>query len=222
MIKSLVFFRRRPGLDVETFRRHWQTTHRDLVTKIPGVRRYVQHPVDDSGYRHHDPVYDGVAELCFDDMDAVRALDSDGAVAAVLADEDNFIDADSRGQILAEEVVVVDGAPRPGSLTMFAFINRLPGSDPARFSQYWRETHGPIAARVPGLVRYVQNHVLSGIYRAGREPVYDGIPQTWFDDLEAMRVAAPSPELAATRADEPNFMVTGNLPFVICTPIEIV
>lgn len=222
MIKSLVFFRRRPDLDVAAFRRHWQTTHRDLVTAIPGLRRYVQHPTDDSGYRRHEPSYDGVAELCFDDLEALRALNDDPATAAVLDDEQNFLDPASRGQLLTEEVVVVDGDPAAGGVTMFAFLNRLAGSDPAAFSRYWRETHGPIAARVPGMRRYVQNHVIANIYAAGREPLYDGVAQTWFDDLEAIRMSASSAELAATRADEGNFMVTGRLPFVICTPLVIV
>ena len=32
--------------------------------------------------------------------------------------------------------------------------------DRAEALRYWREVHGPIVARVPGLRKYVQNHSL--------------------------------------------------------------
>jgi uncharacterized protein (TIGR02118 family) len=38
------------------------------------------------------------------------------------------------------------------------FITRKPGIDEAEFHRYWREVHGPIAARIPQLRRYVQSH----------------------------------------------------------------
>ena len=36
----------------------------------------------------------------------------------------------------------------------------------------------------------------------------------------AMRTSATSVELAKTRADEPNFMISGRLPFVVCVPVR--
>lgn len=38
------------------------------------------------------------------------------------------------------------------------FITRKPGMDEAEFHRYWREVHGPIAAMIPQLRRYVQSH----------------------------------------------------------------
>ena len=122
--------------------------------------------------------------------------------------------------MLAHEVVIVDGAPPPGALTMFAFLNRLPGTGAAAFHAYWRDHHGPIAARVPGLRRYVQNQVTVALAGDGA-PVFDGVAQTWFDDLDAVRTSARSEELQRTRADEPNFMLSGRLPFVVCFPIVL-
>ena len=38
---------------------------------------------------------------------------------------------------------------------------------------------------------------------------------TWFDDTQAMRISAASPEYAQVRNDEPNFIAPGPLPFII-------
>jgi uncharacterized protein (TIGR02118 family) len=85
-------------------------------------------------------------------------------------------------------------------------INRLPGMSVADFQRYWRETHAPIAAAIPGVRRYVQCHVLPELYDRHTVPPYDGAAELWFDDLDAMRAAIRSPEVAAAREDERNFI----------------
>ena len=78
---------------------------------------------------------------------------------------------------------------------------------------------------MPGQRRYVQNHVYRGIYEAGRTPPHDGAPMSWFDDLGALRASGASPELRATREDEPNFMAIAGpdarLPFIVAHEVEI-
>ena len=189
-MKRLDFFKRRTGLDLPAFRARVQETY--------AASPCVLHFTHDTGYRAHEPDFDCVVELAADDTVGVS-------------------DIGPSGSVLAHEVVIVDGEPSSEALTMFAFLNRLPGTKPAAFHAYWRDHHGPIAALVPGLRRYVQNQVIlaSG---AGDPPVFDGIAQTSFDDLDAVRDSARSPELQRTRADEPNFMISGRLPFVVCTP----
>ena len=44
---------------------------------------------------------------------------------------------------------------------------------------------------------------------------------SWFDDLDSLRASGKSPEYAETRADEPNFMISGRLPFVVAREVEI-
>jgi hypothetical protein len=41
---------------------------------LPGIRRYVQSHTRGEGYRKGEPVYDGIAEIWFDDPGAMRAL----------------------------------------------------------------------------------------------------------------------------------------------------
>lgn len=95
-------------------------------------------------------------------------------------------------------------------------ITRKPGLSVDAFQRYWRETHGPIAARIPGLRRYVQCHVLSALYEGGDAPAYDGAAELWFDDLESLREAMRSPEAQAAREDERNFIDHGRV-FAIVT-----
>ncbi len=85
-------------------------------------------------------------------------------------------------------------------------FNRKDGMSVEEFQRYWRETHGPIAARIPGVRRYVQNHTLPELYGTRHPPTYDGAAELWFDDLESMRAAFASPENQAAREDEKNFI----------------
>ena len=85
-------------------------------------------------------------------------------------------------------------------------ITRKEGMSVEEFQHYWRETHGPIAGRIPGLRRYVQCHVLPELYDRENAPAYDGAAELWFDDLEALRQAMRSPEVQAAREDERKFI----------------
>ena len=190
MAKRLLFLKRRADLDVTEFGAQLART------ATPGVTFHLTHA---SGYRRREPVFDAVIEARQTGAVFDRAL----------------IDESKSGSLIADEVVIVDGEPAPDSVTMFAFLNRLPNTDRASFQRYWRDHHGPIAGRVPGLRRYVQNHTAPD-----EDAPYDGVAQTWFDDLDAMRASAGSAELERTRADESNFMISGRLPFVVCVPVR--
>jgi uncharacterized protein (TIGR02118 family) len=221
MLKLLAFFKRKAGISVEDFQNHWRTHHADLVVRQSGLRRYIQNHTLLSAYDDNEPVYDGVAEAWFDDTESLRKNGRSAEYRAVREDEANFIDPDSIDVVLTDEVVIVDGAIPDPNVKMIAFLNKRPDVNVEFFQRYWRETHGPIAARIPGNRRYVQCHVRPGIYEAGRTPVFDGIPISWFEDPEALRASGASPEYRATRADEPNFMVSGKIPFVVATAHEI-
>ena len=68
------------------------------------------------------------------------------------------------------------------------------------FRRYWRNVHGPIGARMPGVRRYVQNHVL-----ADGAP-FDGLAEIWFDSPEAMRAAFTSEAAQEAAHDAANFL----------------
>lgn len=70
--------------------------------------------------------------------------------------------------------------------------------------RYWREVHGPIAAKTPGLRKYVQDHAIAA---PEGDLQFDGIAELWFDSQAAFEAATASPEWQATIADVPNFAV---------------
>ncbi len=70
--------------------------------------------------------------------------------------------------------------------------------------RYWREVHGPIASKIPGLRKYVQNHATAA---PQGDLQFGGIAELWFDSREALQSAMASPEWQATIADARNFAV---------------
>lgn len=221
MVKLVAFFRRKNGLTPEQFQQHWHTNHAELVVRQKGMRRYVQNHTLLSGYERGEPDYDGVAEAWFDSTEAMKALAPTSEYAAVRADEANFIDPASMGVVLTEEVVIVDGAVPENAVKWIGFIKKREDVSVEFFQRYWSETHGQLAAQIPGNRRYVQCRARKGIYATGRTPDFDGIPMSWFADLDALRASGRGPEMEATRADEVNFMAPGRIPFVVAREREI-
>jgi uncharacterized protein (TIGR02118 family) len=55
MVKVLTFLKRKPGMAVEEFQQYWLQRHPAVVTRLPGVRRYVQSHTLASAYRKGEP-----------------------------------------------------------------------------------------------------------------------------------------------------------------------
>ena len=215
MVNVIAIIKRKPGTTVEAFQDYWRTAHADIVRRLPGLRRYVQSHTLPSGYRKGEPAWDGIAEIWFDSMDALRALRGTPEQAAVDADEPRFIDKATRTTLLTDEHVIKDAPVAAGAAKWVEFLTRRPDLTVEAFQRHWREVHGPIAARIPQIRRYVQSHVRPGAYASGRTPRYDGVAITWFDDTQAMRASAATAEYATTRADETNFLASGEAPVII-------
>jgi len=214
MIKVMEIVRRRPGMDVEAFQAYWLDVHGPIVSRLPGLRRYVQSHPRQGGYRRGDMPFDGIAELWFDDSDALRALQGGAELAAVREDERVFIAADGHRQVFVDEHLIKDGPVTPGALKNVEFLHLSTDLGPEEGHRYWLEHHGPLAACIPTLSRYVQSHVRPGAYGRATPPRFDGVALTWWADLDAMRASAESPQYAATRADEPNF-IAGTPPVIL-------
>ncbi len=217
MVKAVSFFKRKAGMAVEEFQAYWRRRHPAAVTRLPGVRRYVQSHTRLAGYQKGEPIYDGIAELWFEDTKAMHALRGTKELEAVEADEAVFIDRSTMRLILTEEHVIKDGPAPPGGVKSVEFVTRKPGLEVDKFQRYWREVHGPIAAQIPMIRRYVQSHTRPSAYERGRTPAYDGVAITWFDDTQAMRASAATVQYARVRADEPSFIAPGDPPFIITT-----
>ena len=88
-------------------------------------------------------------------------------------------------------------------------LSRKPGWTHEQFVEHWVEIHAPLAHAVPGLRRYVQNHLRGERRRADIETIeleIDGIAELWFDDQATLETAAKSPEMQALHADGATFI----------------
>jgi uncharacterized protein (TIGR02118 family) len=96
-------------------------------------------------------------------------------------------------------------------IVRMGLLTRKPGLATEQFRQHWREVHGPLAAKLPGLRRYHQNYILGSPQRdpkgAQSDWRLDGISELWFDDPATMRAAIAPDAYRAVAADEPNCMV---------------
>lgn len=174
-------------MPLAAFHDHWRHTHAGIITRLPGIRRYVQnYPLAGTA------AFDAVAESSFDDSQAMKALARTREYAEVLADEPNFIDAASMGSIITEEHVLQDGPLPAGAVKHLRFLRREPGVEIDEFFRALLE-EGRRAAAAPGVVRYVQRHTRRGVYDSGRTPAFDAVEMRWLarrtPDASGMAVA---------------------------------
>lgn len=215
MYKVITLIKRRPGLGVEDFQARWRTVHGPLVGAAPGVRRYVQSHALLQGYTKGELLFDGIAEAWFDSAEAYEASERSSAMSAVRVAELELLDR-SRTVVMPVDVYVIKDRPVPlNAVKNIEFVNRRPGMALEPFGTYWRRVHGPMASRIPVLRRYEQNHLKHAVYAAEPAPRYDGLAITWFESTADMKRGTLTPEYAATRADEPNFLPDGHLPILI-------
>jgi uncharacterized protein (TIGR02118 family) len=87
------------------------------------------------------------------------------------------------------------------------FITRKPGMGEAEFHRYWRDTHGPIAAKIPQLRRYVQSHRVGAPRNSFNDSQYDGEAEVLVESLDALGALRHTTEyLKGALADERNFI----------------
>ena len=71
--------------------------------------------------------------------------------------------------------------------------------------QRWTGPHAELAARIPGVQRYVQNYAWAALHLVGmdpdRRPAFDGYACVWFADRASFTVAVASAEWSAMADD---------------------
>jgi len=88
-VKIVSVIKRRSDLSFEDFVAHWQQRHPTFVNRLPGLRRYVQNPALPHPRRTWP--WDGMAELWFDDVYAIKVAFESSAADDMRQDEQNFI-----------------------------------------------------------------------------------------------------------------------------------
>jgi len=216
MIKVAVAANRRAGSrDLADFHRYLTESYGPLLANQPLLRRLVQHPTMAEAYGHHyAPTFDSVSILSFDDLRSCFAVDSSASsyeLQRALADDESQLFNLSgdwplyrdHAHVVANEVIIKDEPVHPGMVKTVVFVCRMPGLPLREFFEHWRDVHGALASKAPGVRRYTQNHALPEAYAWGRQH-YDGWAEMWFDDLESVYAAVTSPEWQTLKRDGDN------------------
>jgi len=98
-----------------------------------------------------------------------------------------------------------------------SLLTRRPELSHDQFVKHWIEIHAPLAHAVPGVRRYVQNHIQDERTRPDiptTEVAVDGVAELWFDDSAAMECANASPE-ARRLHDDGALFIGGIKTFVV-------
>lgn len=228
MIKGLFFARRKPGLSPRAFQQYWRFKHAELTRGSSHILHYMQsHTLvesygnPDMPYGDAEPAYDGMATMWFNSLEERKRGNMSPQAQAAIADQANFTELSDRRFVLSTEVVQKDGSVSPSSIHLIALLVRKPGMSVGEFQKYWREVHGPLAARCSLVRRYVQDHPLPHLYGKRDEPLCDGIAEAWFDSLDDLKASVNTPEIAAVRADEPNLLDVSRMVFILTTDFVI-
>ena len=106
---KLIFqLKRKPGWSLADARQYWIEVHGPIVTKLPGLRRYVQSHLVDAAYLYAEPKWDGVAQLWVDNAAAMqRLLDSSEFTQGAWPDGEKFLDLPVARSFVAQEHQVI-------------------------------------------------------------------------------------------------------------------
>ena len=107
-------------------------------------------------------------------------------------------------------------------IAAISIIKRRPDIDLAAFRKHWLDPHGVLTARLPGTNYYVQSHFVDGpaTNHVARQLALDGMPQLWFTDYEARKLAYTSPEIALCNVDSEAFI--GAVTRLVTTPCDVI
>ena len=72
-----------------------------------------------------------------------------------------------------------------------------------RFRRYLEDVHGPMAEKIPGVLRYIQNHVVEDSKRS--DPGWDAVVELYWESRETMETAWRTPEGRTATADLETF-----------------
>jgi uncharacterized protein (TIGR02118 family) len=186
---------------------YWADSHGKLVANRPNLQRYYHYFSLAEAYEHEPaPTFVGISMFWHEDPLVVNVPSGD-TWSPVGPDDRQLFDRtprwprdDQHAVIFGEEHVIVDGPTTPAMINAIFMVYRRPGLDHRDFFAHWLNVHGPIAAQLPGLRRYVQCHAALQAFQLSNM-THDGWSEFWFDDYAAFRRAVASPEWQVMEAD---------------------
>ena len=193
MVKVFALIPRRPDVTEEFFHEHWAGPHAELAKRITTIRRYVQSHRVAPGVAGLPPaIYEGIAEVWFDDFATAAGMGEDPNYAeGAHLDEPNFIDIDRLGFVIADEDVLRAGPPVGQDDAGVKAALLLRGGRAAL-----AEAAARLADQVPAATRVTVSTAVDELYADGAEPAFDAIVELWFDDVAAFEAAWASASVA--------------------------
>ncbi|MEM9621555.1 MAG: EthD domain-containing protein [Pseudomonadota bacterium] len=238
MIRLVFALRRQAHLSRQEFHDYWLHSHAPLVASFTtdlDILRYVQtHTMDDPANQaaqqargDMEPEYDGVAELWWATEDGLTTASASAAGqragAALLADEQKFIDLPNSPLWLAYEYPQINPSPenivakpKSGIVRVFFPLRHKDSLSEEQARHYWLTQHGPIVrshGEASGTLCYRQVHRANSALDAGMQAArgtqvtsYLGHAEAWVDRGKVMPTAEAKAANQAFIEDEHNFI----------------
>ena len=177
MINAITIIKKKQGLTYEKFQNYWKNEHAEIVTRSPLVGTYVQsHPIYNDELTFEDTI-DGIAEIWFEDTNAMRSLAATKEYKDIQDDEKVFIDGSSVRLIIAEDIITVEGDVSDYKLIIF--MNKSNNVELTDFrkelvdmaSQYSKKNVNRMKVSLPKIAGY----------KGDKSPAWDAILTFWLD-----------------------------------------
>ena len=177
MINAITIIKKKQGLTYEKFQNYWKNEHAEIVTRSPLVGTYVQsHPIYNDKLTFEDTI-DGIAEIWFDDTNAMRSLAATKEYKDIQDDEKVFIDGTAVRLIIAEDIITLEGDVSDYKLIIF--MNKSSNVEVTDFrkelvdmaSQYSKKNVRRMKVSFPKIAGY----------KGDKSPAWDAILTFWLD-----------------------------------------
>ena len=177
MINAITIIKKKQGLTYEKFQNYWKNEHAEIVTRSRLVGTYVQsHPIYNDELTFEDTI-DGIAEIWFEDTNAMRSLAATKEYKDIQDDEKVFIDGSAVRLIIAEDIITVEGDVSDYKLIIF--MNKSSNVELTDFrkelvdmaSQYSKKNVHRMKVSLPKTAGY----------KGDKSPAWDAILTFWLD-----------------------------------------
>ena len=177
MINAITIIKKKQGLTYEKFQNYWKNEHAEIVTRSPLVGTYVQsHPIYNDELTFEDTI-DGIAEIWFEDTNAMRSLAATNQYKDIQDDEKVFIDGSAVRLIIAEDIITVEGDVSDYKLIIF--MNKSSNVELTDFRkelvdmayQYPKKNVNRMKVSLPKIAGY----------KGDKSPAWDAILTFWLD-----------------------------------------
>lgn len=201
MIKTLDLFVAKNGMDRDAFTKAWADTHAPKAAGLPGLKGYIlSHIVEEPGRPDIPqlamPQIAGVQEMWFDSLEARQEALVKPEWRDWFAERAGFASA-MKTFLVKEDVIVPVPTPRPAAKN-YAFLNKNPEFDDAKFRYEWHVGHGPMGKNVPYVRGFVPCDMVAELGQSDvptfAADVIEGVAQAYFDSAEEELMMLKTPE----------------------------